>query len=88
MFPAKLAADIYLAQEKFKREDEKIELEKRKLVLDELKSGKQIPNGSKFIQNNNYYSTTQPTNNSSVDIADLKKRQDELLSSYLPKVDD
>ena len=83
MFPAKLATDIYLAQEKFRREDERIELEKRKLALDELKSGKQLPPGSKFIQNNNYYSTT-PQQDKHVDIADLKKRQEELLSSYLP----
>lgn len=85
MFPARLAADIYLAQEKFKREDEKIEIEKRRLVLDELKSGKQIPPGSKFIQNNNYYSSSPQTEKSNpVDIAELKKRQEELLSSYLP----
>lgn len=84
MFPAKLAADIYLAQEKFKREDEKIEIEKRKLVLDEIKSGKPLPPGSKFIQNNNYYSgPLPPTQQQPVDIGGLKKRQEELLSTYL-----
>jgi hypothetical protein len=83
MFPARLAADLYLAQEKFKREDEKIEIEKRKLVLDEIKSGKPLPPGSKFIQNNNYYQVPPQQQSQPVDIGDLKKRQEELLSGYL-----
>lgn len=82
MFPAKLAADIYLAQEKFKREDEKIKIEKRKLELDELKSGKPLPPGSKFIQNNNYYSAPQQQG-PPIDIGELKKKQEELLMNCL-----
>ena len=85
MFPAKLATDIYLAQEKFAREDERIEIEKRKLTLEEIKVNKQLPPGSKFIQNNNYYPAQPPqsTAQTPVDIGELKKRQEELLSGYL-----
>lgn len=85
MFPAKLAMDVYMAQEKFKREDQRIEIEKRKLTLEEIKVQKTVPNLT-FNQQNNYISSggSKPPE---TDLTELKKKQDQLLASYLPPAD-
>lgn len=85
MFPAKLAIDIYTSQEKFKREDQKLDIERRRLSLEEEKL-RRTPSNLNFNQQNNYFSGSpqpQPVP-SGVDLTELKKRQDELLNSYLP----
>lgn len=78
MFPAKLASDIYIANEKFKREDARISIEKKKLAIEEAKSGPlPIPSGNNtFIQNNF---------SGEVNIGEIKKKQDELLASFREK---
>ena len=77
MFPAKLASDIYIAEEKFKREDERISIEKKKLALEESKNGALPTSGTNtFIQNNF---------SGEVNIGDIKKKQDELLASFRKK---
>lgn len=78
MFPAKLVIDIYHTQEKLKREDERIEIEKRKLAIEEKKSG--ISNPTVFNQQNNYILPSSPQ-----DLAELKKRQEEILASFRNK---
>ena len=76
MFPAKLVADIYVSEEKFKREDARLELESRKIALEEAK----LPPGPQIaIQQNTYI------NESRVNLAELKKKQEALLSGFLPK---
>ena len=75
MFPAKLVTDIYVADEKFRREDARIEIENRKLTIEEAK----LPQTNIAIQQNNYI------NESKVNLTELKKRQEELLSNFLPK---
>lgn len=76
MFPAKLVADIYVSEEKFKREDARLELESRKVALEEAK----LPPGPQIaIQQNTYI------NESRVNLAELKKKQEALLSGFLPK---
>jgi hypothetical protein len=76
MFPAKLITDIYVADEKFKREDARIEIESRKLTIEEAK----LPQSTNIaIQQNNYI------NESKVNLTELKKKQEELLSNFLPK---
>lgn len=77
MFPAKLAADIYLAQEKFKREDEKLAIERKKLSLEQSRAGS-FPSGGVIIP-------VQNNINGNVNIGEIKKKQDELLASFLPK---
>lgn len=77
MFPAKLASDIYIAEEKFKREDERISIEKKKLAIEESKNGTLPISGTNtFIQNNF---------SGEVNIGEIKKKQDELLASFRKK---
>lgn len=77
MLPAKLAIDLYTSQEKFRREDERIEIEKQKLAIERAKlSQLPLPNGSTFNQQNNYLGLSQDQ------MAELKKKQDELLASF------
>lgn len=79
MLPAKLALDLYTAQEKFKREDDRIEIERRKLVIEEKKANIPSLPGGTFNQQNNFISA------SPADMAELKKKQDQLLASFRPK---
>lgn len=82
MFPAKLATDIFMAQEKFKREDERIELEKRKISLEEVKVQKAV--NINLNQQNNYNFPPPQPGQPPVDLNALKKKQDAMLASYLP----
>lgn len=82
MFPAKLAADIYMAQEKFKREDERLEIEKRKVTIEEIKIAQSQPLINIVGQQNNYISPGEQK----IDLLDLKKKQEALLNTYLPPV--
>lgn len=77
MFPAKLAADIYMAQEKFKRDDERILIEKERLKLEESKNGILPANGNTTLIQNNF--------SGDVNIGDIKKKQEELLASFIKK---
>lgn len=77
MFPAKLAADLFLAQEKFRREDKRIEIEERKLRIEEAKLSQQKP-FVQFNQQNNFNGQAVST-----DFAELKKKQEEILASLI-----
>ena len=79
MLPAKMAIDIYTSQEKFKREDERIGIEKRKLLIEEKKANMPSLPGATFNQQNNYISMSQ------TNMAEIKKKQDELLASFRSK---
>lgn len=82
MFPAKLAADIYMASEKFRREDQRIEIEKRKLTLEERKSGQVQPQIG--AQQNNFYLGGTPENSPHLSLEEIKRKQEEILSGFLP----
>lgn len=85
LFPVRLAMDIYTTKEKFVREDERIDLEKRRLAIEEKKAGmSQIPPGSTFNQQNNFINLPSDGQPQKIDLNNLKKRQEELLSSFLP----
>ena len=72
MLPVKLAADIYHSSEKIRVEDEKIELEKIKII----NGGQKPPSQPILNQQNNFISA----NNN--DLLEIKKKQDELLASF------
>ena len=72
MFPAKLAADIYMASEKFRREDQRIEIEKRKLTLEERKSGQVQPQIG--AQQNNFYLGGTPENSPHLSLEEIKRK--------------
>lgn len=92
MFPVKLAMDIYNNKEKFAREDERIDIEKRKLYIEEKKAGmvQSLPAGSTFNQQNNFISipTSSESSKNFIDLNSLKKKQEEILSSFLQKKPD
>ena len=79
MLPAKMALDLYTTQEKFKREDARIEIEKRKLAIEEKKANIPPLSGATINQNNINISTSPE------EMAKLKKKQDELLASFRSK---
>lgn len=82
MFPAKLAADIYMTSEKFRREDQRIEIEKRKLTLEERKSGQVQPQIG--AQQNNFYLGGAPENRLNLSLEEIKRKQEEILDGFLP----
>lgn len=84
MVPAKIATDIFMMNEKFKREDEKLEIEKRRLVLEELKVKEASKMIGTFNQQNNFYGNEDPEK-AKAKLLDVKRKQEELLSSYLQK---
>lgn len=83
MFPAKLAADIYMASEKFRREDQRIEIEKRKLTLEERKSG-QVHSPQIGAQQNNFYLGGIPDDRPHLSLEEIKRKQEEILDGFLP----
>lgn len=82
MFPAKLAADIYMTSEKFRREDQRIEIEKRKLTLEERKSGQVQPQIG--AQQNNFYLGGTPESRPHLSLEEIKRKQEEILDGFLP----
>lgn len=84
---ASLAVNLYVQQENGERQDTALEIQKKRLELEEKKLS--IPGGPLFQQNNVYLPGQQPTDPQLLAIerdALLKRKQtqDAILSSYLP----
>ena len=85
MFPAKLAVDIFMMDQKFEREDRRIDIEEQKLDIErtKLKMTPQLGGGTFNQQNNLFLGGDQ--SNQPVDLAEIKKKQEEMLSAYREK---